>query len=174
MKPGSIASTPWACDIWDEVEVHAIPDPPAQARAGWVTNKPVGSAGMAMISRTGQLRGTFNFSNMKAMREELEIAFISINGSMFRGSVTQQEAKNTRTDLDSRTCQTLTALGRYKSEPVIIFKFKMAINVDDLIPYQHFDFKRKSLRQSRTHIDTISCAIQWLRRPEKNVATALP
>jgi hypothetical protein len=69
------------------------PTPLVQAPAKWVASKPAGLAAMALTSTTGPVKGTFNVSNEKAMREGLEIVFVPMNGSTFRGSVTLQEVK---------------------------------------------------------------------------------
>jgi hypothetical protein len=45
----------------------------------------------------------------------------------------------------------------------MFFKLKEAINVDELLPIQNFEFNRKSSRQGRTHIDVIGCKIRGLR-----------
>ena len=168
MKPRSIASTPTAHRT--QAEVHAIPTPPAQAWAQ-AGAKPVGVSGLDLTSRTGQLRGTFNVLNEKAMREELEIAFVSMNGSTFRGSVTLQEAKH----IIYKECLGFEDLSNfdgartgYKGGPIVTLKLKKAINVDKLIPFQHFNFQRKSSRQGKSHIDTISCFIRGLRKPDND------
>jgi hypothetical protein len=54
----------------------------------------------------------------------------------------------------------------YRGAPVLIFKLIKAINVDELLHIQYFDFKRKSSRNGRTHIDIIKCKIRGLRAPQ--------
>jgi hypothetical protein len=49
---------------------------------------------MLAAARSGQLKGTFNISNKKAMREEIKIAFMFMNGLTFRRPVILQEAKH--------------------------------------------------------------------------------
>ena len=51
--------------------------------------------------------------------------------------------------------------------PISVFKLKTAINVDDLMPIQYFDFRRKVTRQGKQHVDTISCKIRGIRNPEQ-------
>jgi hypothetical protein len=43
---------------------------------------------------------------------------------------------------------------------------KQAINVDELMPFQPFDFRHKTSRQGRTHVDVMSCTIHGLRNPD--------
>ena len=45
----------------------------------------------------------------------------------------------------------------------MVFKLKEAIDVDELLPLQKFEFNRRSSRQGRTHIDVIGCKIRGLR-----------
>ena len=45
--------------------------------------------------------------------------------------------------------------------PVVVFKLKTAVNVDELIGLQNFEFKRTSTRQNRTHVGTIGYKIQF-------------
>ena len=47
----------------------------------------------------------------------------------------------------------------FRGIPVVVFKLKTAINVDELIELQNFEFKRTSTRQNKTHVDTIGCKI---------------
>ena len=46
---------------------------------------------------------------------------------------------------------------------MVVFKFKTAINVDELISIQNFEFTRKSTRQGKAHTDLIGCKISGLR-----------
>ena len=116
----------------------------------------------------GQVKGTFNVSNDRQMRQELEIALESMNGEVFRGTVTRQEAKfgiyreclgfNDFSNFDG-------ARFGFKGCPIIIIKLVAPINVDELFNVQHFQFRRKSSRQGRTHIDVIQCKIRGIRPP---------
>ena len=53
----------------------------------------------------------------------------------------------------------------FRGIPVVVFKLKTAINVDELYPIQEFEFQRKSTRQGRNHVDVIGCKIKGLREP---------
>jgi hypothetical protein len=44
----------------------------------------------------------------------------------------------------------------YKGGPVIVFKLRSAINVEELLPIQYFDFSIKYKRQGQPHKDVIS------------------
>ena len=50
----------------------------------------------------------------------------------------------------------------FRGIPVVVFKLKTAINVDELIELQNFEFKRTSTRQNKTHVDTIGCKILFM------------
>ena len=103
------------------------------------------------------------------MRQEIEVAYEQLNGSQFRGSITPQEAKHIvfkhclkfkdYSNFDGVRCG-------YKGAPVSIFRLKRAINVDELMPLQHFDFRRKITRQGTHHVDIISCKIRGIRHPD--------
>ena len=51
----------------------------------------------------------------------------------------------------------------FRGVPVIVFKLKTAINVDEMIELQHFEFSRKSTRNGKSHTDVIGCKIKGLR-----------
>ena len=46
---------------------------------------------------------------------------------------------------------------------MLAFKLKTAINVDELIGKQNFEFRRKSTRKNKMHIDIVGCKIRGLR-----------
>ena len=48
---------------------------------------------------------------------------------------------------------------------MVVFKLKAAINVDELYALRNFEYKRKSTRQGKTHVDLIGCKIKGLRAP---------
>jgi hypothetical protein len=96
--------------------------------------------------------------------------FGSINGELSRGSITLQEAKCIIYK-DFLGFKDITNFDRvrkgYRGGPVVIFKLKDAINLDQLLQLQHFGIKRKASKQCRTDIDIISCTIPELRKPVK-------
>ena len=170
MKPNSVASTPIAfkptpLPIQVQAEIHHQRKSPQRTQVG--RKSEIQSAGSH--TRPKQLRGAFGIANEKAMRQEIEIAFVAINEEVFRGSITLQEAKH----IIYKDCLGFKdftnfdgARVGYKGGPIVIFKLKQAINVDELMPFQHFDFRRKTSRQGRTHVDVISCTIRGLRNPD--------
>ncbi len=123
---------------------------------------PVSSVRQADIPH---VEAVFNITNDKAMRQELEVNIETLNGTAFHGTITQLEAKHIvykeslKLDLNNFDG---VRFG-YKSCPVMIFKLKEAINVDELLPIQNFEFNRKTSRQGRTHVDVIGCKIRGLR-----------
>ena len=49
-----------------------------------------------------------------------------------------------------------------------MYNIKSAINVDELMGIQNFEFRRVSTRQGRSHVDIIGCKIRGLRNPYRN------
>jgi hypothetical protein len=102
------------------------------------------------------------------MRQEIEIALESMNGELFRGTLTRQEVKFQM----YKECLGFTDFSNFdgvrfghKGCPTVIIKFIEAINVDELFPLQHFDFKRRSSVQGRMRVDVIKCKIRGIRQP---------
>jgi hypothetical protein len=125
---------------------------------------------------TGHVQAVFNITNDKAMRQELEINLETLNGNPFRGTLTQLEAKysiykeSLKLDLSNFDG---VRVG-YKNGPMMVFKLKDAINVDELLPLQQFNFERKTSRQGRTHVDIIGCKIRGLRQHNVNSESSHP
>ena len=175
MRPGSISST---------LGVMSASAAPASTRANdfpVFTNDPIrpssswgnGAARPRIDNvRNGSslVEGAFTITNEGAYREELEIGLDTINGQPFKGSITRQEAKleiykkclgfGDYSNFDG------VRLG-YRGGPVIVFKLKNAINVDELYHTQNFNYNRKSTRQGVVHIDVIRCKIRGLRDPSR-------
>ena len=111
------------------------------------------------------VEAVFNITNDKAMRQELEVNIETLNGTAFHGTITQLEAKHSvykeslKLDLNNFDG---VRFG-HKGCPVMVFKLKEAINVDELLPLQNFEFNWRSSRQGRTHTDVIGCKIRGLR-----------
>ena len=100
------------------------------------------------------------------MRHEIEIGLMTLNGNKFIGSITPQEAKFTiyRESLGFPDFSNFDGVRfAFRGVPVVVFKLKTAINVDELIGIQNFEFKRTSTRQGKVHHDTIGCKIKGLR-----------
>ena len=100
------------------------------------------------------------------MRHEIEIALMTLNGNKFIGTITPQEAKFIIykeslgfTDFTNFDGVRFAFMG----VPVVVFKLKTAINIDELIGIQNFEFKRTSTCQGKVHHDTIGCKIKGLR-----------
>ena len=118
----------------------------------------------------GEIEPVFEVMNEKGMRQEIEVAYEKLNGTQFSGSITPQEAKhiifrhclkfNDFSNFDGVRCG-------FKGAPVSVFKLKKAINVDDLLPLQHFEFRRKVVKQGIHQVDIISCKIRGLRHPDQ-------
>ena len=154
------------------VRPPSIPNPNLDAIISMETSE-MTSEGRAAFNKVieNQIEGDFMVHNDGAFRSELEIAFMTLNKEKFSGSITPQEAKH---DIFKK------CLGfgdgsnfdgvrfEYRGGPVAIFKFKSAINVDELLPIQNFEYRRKSSWQGCTHVDIIGCKIRGLRSPELN------
>jgi hypothetical protein len=119
------------------------------------------------------VEGAFAITNEGAFREELEIALDTINGQPFNGSITRQEAK---VEI-YRRCLGFSDFSNfdgvrlgYKNGPIIVFKLKKAINVDELYNIQNFNYNRRSTRQGAVHIDIIRCKIRGLRDPSRTIS----
>lgn len=170
MKPASVISTPGASKLKQSTSKIV----PGQSFANVVgalssSTKNPKSPGERSSKPLLEAGGIYSINNEGALREEIEIEFGTINGEKFHGTITHREAKH---------CIFKECLGfgdysnfdgariGYKGAPVVTFKLKMAINVDELYPKQHFEFKRKSTRQGSTHVDVIGCKIRGLRRPD--------
>ena len=115
-----------------------------------------------------EVEGVFNIRNEGALREELEVEFNTLNGEKFYGSITPQEAKH----VVFRECLGFADFSNfdgarigYKGCPVVTFKFKSPINVDELYHLQFFNFNRKTSNRGRSHTDTVGCKIRGLRQP---------
>ena len=120
-----------------------------------------------LVLRSGLVEGQFGIQNQGHMREEIEISLLTLNGNKFIGTITPQEAKfniyrdvlrfNDFTNFDG-------VRFAFRGVPVVVFKLKSAINVDELIPIQNFEFMRKSTRNGVAHSDVIGCKIKGLRQ----------
>jgi hypothetical protein len=130
--------------------------------------KPSASEPRILISVDGTVHGIFNISNNGGLREEIEVGPESMNGMPFRGTITRQEAKfNIFHDCLGLDFENFDGVRfQYRGAPVLIFKLIKAINVDELQHIQYFDFKQKSSRNGRTHINIIKTKIRGLRAPQ--------
>jgi hypothetical protein len=83
-----------------------------------------------------EAEGVFDIKNDRALRQEIEIHFLTINSEKFFGSITYQEAKHHV----FKECLGFGDFSNFdgarvgfKGSPTVTFKLKTAINVDELI-----------------------------------------
>ena len=89
-----------------------------------------------------------------------------LKNNKFIGTITPQEAKFSiyRDILGFSNFTNFDGVRfAYRGIPVLVFKLKTAINVDELIGMQNFEFRRKSTKQNKIHIDIIGCKIKGLK-----------
>ena len=112
-----------------------------------------------------QVEPVFAVENDGAMREELEVEIESINGKPYKGTIPPLEAKHAI----YRDCLGLDfknfdgVRNGYRGAPVLIFKLKKAMNVDDLLCVQFFEYTRTYTSQGQKVEDKIGCKIRGLR-----------
>jgi hypothetical protein len=97
------------------------------------------------MSSNGQVKGAFNITNDRQMRQEIEIVRFYMDCLGF----------NDFSNFDG-------ARYGFQGCPIIIIKLVAPINVDKLFAVQRFQFKRKFSRQGRSHIDVIQCKIKGI------------
>ena len=94
-----------------------------------------------------QVEATFEVVNQGHMRHEIKIGLMTLNGKKFIGTITPQEAKFIiyRESLGFPDFSNFDRVRfAYRGVPVVVFKLKTALNVDELIGIQNFEFKRTS------------------------------
>ena len=126
--------------------------------------------------RTDLVEGQFGIQNQGHMREEIEISLLTLNGNKFIGTITPQEAKFNiyRDTLLFGDFSNFDGVRfAFRGAPVVVFKLKSAINVDELISLQNFEFRRKSSRNGVAHTDIIGCKIKGLRHQSSTASTGL-
>ncbi len=131
---------------------------------------PQTNTGTPWSNKHGLIEGIFGVQNKGAIREELEVALESLNGEPFRGTITYLEAKHgifgECLGLSGVDFENFDGLRfGFKGCPVVVFKLIKAINVDELLPFQNFEFRRTSTRRGVAHADIFSCKIRGLRPP---------
>ena len=96
-------------------------------------------------------------------RDEITVECQKINDEPFRGTITFKEATETIfTQIMGFDLSDLYSLRmRYSGCPLIKFKLKQQINIDDLISVQNFNLERKAPNSVDT--DFISCKIMGIR-----------
>ena len=113
-----------------------------------------------------QTQPIFSLKNEGAMREEIEIEIQTINDKPFKCSITFTEAKHSIFKEALGFCDFRNFDGvrfGFKGIPLVIFKLKTPINVDELLCVQFFEFSRNYKRQGKDCTDIIKCKIRGLR-----------
>ena len=100
-----------------------------------------------------------------AMRDEITIEIRSMNGRPFKGTITIDEARNGIfagcMDLNPRILHGIRF--RFNTYPVLKFKLKEQINIDDLHPIEYFNFERHYTLKGEQKTDTFECKIAGIR-----------
>jgi hypothetical protein len=100
-----------------------------------------------------------------AMRDDITVEVQTMNGRPFKGSITIDEARNGIfagcMDLNPRLLHGIRF--RFSTFPVIKYKLKQQINLDDLHPLEYFIFKRQYTLKGREVTDTFECKIVGIR-----------
>ena len=117
-----------------------------------------------------EVEPAFSVDNDGPFRVEITVHCLTLNGEKFSGSITPQEAKHVMfkdclefgdfTNFDGVRIV-------YRNFPIITFRLKTPINVDELTAIQRFIFRRVTTRQGRSHVDKIGCKIVGLRNPDR-------
>ena len=103
-----------------------------------------------------------------AFRDDFGIEFRTINGHPFKGTITFTEAKYTvfMRILGFESALLYSIRNSFSEVPVVRFKLKQQINMDDLRSMEFFDLERKSAN-GRT--DVIGCRILGISRGMQSV-----
>ena len=100
------------------------------------------------------------------MREEIEIQFNLLNGKPFRGTITLSEAKH-GIFKDALGFEDFSNFDEVrfglKGVPVVIFKLKVAIIIDEQLCVQFFEFRRSGMKLGKPLENVIECKIRGLR-----------
>ena len=146
--------------------VTAQTHPEEQALNTSTQRNPITVSELRGIGSEDSIEPIFAVENVAHMRQEIVVSFEKLNGNQFKGTITPQEAKheiykNCLGFVDFSNFDGVRCV--YKNGPVAVFKLKSAINVDELLPVQFFEFRRVSTRHGKIHHDVISCKILGLR-----------
>ena len=129
------------------------------------------------VEEDSLVEGVFDVHNVGPIRQELEVAVETLNGEKFLGTITPLEAKFNiyKEGLGFEDFSNFDgARIGFRGVPLVVFKFKTPINVDELYPIQNFQFVRKTSRQGKSFSDVIGCKIRGLRAPNPAGQTARP
>ena len=124
-----------------------------------------GSAGRGKITNMGDRSFFVTPRPDGGMRDDLIVQCQTINGKPFKGTVTFKEAKHEIFQGKLGYEQTLLHSIRttFNGCPVIKFKLKSQINIDDLASVEHFDFERRYFIGKEPRTDIIHCRVMGIR-----------
>ena len=116
------------------------------------------------LSRT-RGKPVFEVRNEGSMREEIEVEIESLNGGDWTGTISPQEAKSQI----YKHCLGFDDLKNFdgvrisfKGKLVLTFKLKTAVDVDDFIDIQFFNYTRTGTRRGKPFEDVIGCKIRGI------------
>ena len=119
-----------------------------------------------------QREGVYEVKNDGAFRQEIEIDVLTKNGLPITGSVLLKEAKYNiyRYCLGFENFNNLEGVRfGFRGTPIVIFKLKVAINLDEMKRFESFEFERKGTRDGKEFVDVIGCKIRGIRsKPTTN------
>ena len=109
-----------------------------------------------------------------SMRDVIIIEIQKINGEMFHGTITYDEASDDifRGCLGFEDCMLHGVKFAYSNYPVVRYKLKDQIDIDELYNREHFELRRQVKTGSLIRTDILSCKIRGVRNPRarfKNV-----
>ena len=100
------------------------------------------------------------------MRDELVIEVQSVNGRPFKGSLIFTEAKEIFTTFLGLDIAQLHGIRfAFSTYPVVKYKLKQQINVDDLHYREYFTYERHYKVKGEDRADTLNCKIRGIRAP---------
>ena len=111
-----------------------------------------------------------------SMRDEITVEVQTINGKPFKGSLTLDEAKN---GIFVRCLELNPGLlhglrFRYSGCPVVKYKLKEQIDIDELHRLEYFEFYRHYTTQGEQRFDTFGCKINGIRASGRDHAETDP
>ena len=111
-----------------------------------------------------------------SMRDDITVEIQTINGKPFKGSLTVDEAKNgifvKCLELNPGLLHGLRF--NYSGCPVVKFKLKEQIDIDQLHRLEYFEFYRRYSAQGEQRFDTFGCKINGIRTLGRDNAEADP
>ena len=103
------------------------------------------------------------------MRDKITVEIQTVNGKPLKGSLTFDEALNGVfvhcLELDAKILHGLRF--RYSRCPVVKYKLKMQINVDEFKRMEYFEFHRYYKVRGEEQYDTFGCKISGIRSTQE-------